>query len=928
MLSIPRLDADAVAALADALLGPGQRERLLQLEVPLEDSAVLVPERARVVEEVNQCFSIEIDAVSLHADPDLQSLLGKEATLRLLIADGSRRPWHGLVFEVARLGSDGGHARHRLVMRPWLSLLGLRRDNFLFQDLDVLGIVADVFKDYPQAQFRVDVNASLRKRSSCAQHNETDFAFVTRLLGEEGLSYHFEHLSDDEASKETSGKAHHRLVITDPLARRADLGSVRFAQSRDSASRFDLDRVDTLTHFSLRGRAGPSTVTVGSWNYKHLRGAQGLANSALPRGELPRLETYDGGGAYRYDDEAHAARAAAIELERAEQHYLRGEAQGSVRRLIPGAEFSLVEHASGNGRYAVLRVTHEVCNNLGSQAARLLEQHELAKGSYRCRTLLQPAQVPVRPEFKRAPTVAGSQTALIVGLAGEPLTTERDLRVKLQRHWQRGENPNPGGLPHDATSPDTRGNAPGNEASGTWTRTMQRAAGANFGMPFPPRHAAEVLVDHLDGHIDRPLVVGQLHNQQDRPPFAAGEGTEVNHPGVIAGVHSPTLDRSGYNEWVLDDHQGQLRMRLLCSYTAAEMGLGHLIRQSAADGQRGAARGQGLELGTQGWGSYRAWQGLLVSTTVREGRHNSVASTQMDAAEALGLLQGAQDLGKRLNDAAKPVQAKALDAHEPGQTMPNLIKSLDPKQDGKYPGPVNGQEARKADAQGQLTDPVERPATPTAVFDSSSALAAVSEAGIASMAAQDQVWVSQSDWHETAGRTASLVAGQTASWYACDNGIQLKAAHGPVSLRAHTDELRLFADKDVQIVSVNDEITITAQTRVEFTGGNSQVVLDGGNIDFKTPGTFRVLAASHNWDSAAKGSAEIERLPDTTVKLYDEAFALLDPLGKPLTGIPFKITASDGFQAGASSDDGQTTRVSTRAAEQLTFELRWHQLET
>jgi hypothetical protein len=47
---------------------------------------------------------------------------------------------------------------------------------------------------------------------------------------------------------------------------------------------------------------------------------------------------------------------------------------------------------------------------------------------------------------------------------------------------------------------------------------------------------------------NRPIIVASLYNGQDEQPFAAGVDSGVNHPGVISGYHTPTLDGSGYNQ--------------------------------------------------------------------------------------------------------------------------------------------------------------------------------------------------------------------------------------------------------------------------------------------------------------------------------------------------------------------------------------------
>ena len=187
---------------------------------------------------------------------------------------------------------------------------------------------------------------------------------------------------------------------------------------------------------------------------------------------MPALEQYDGAGAYRYESTGHAARAATLRLQAHEQHQRRFEAQGSCRALIPGSTFTLTEHERCSGEYTVLAVRHEIVNNLDARAQRRGRKSEA--GTYRQHATLQPADVPVLPPFQRRPTAPGLQSALVVGLHSETLTAERDLRVKLQFHWQRGQRPNAGGLPHDPGSPDAQGNAPADETSGTWVRVAPR----------------------------------------------------------------------------------------------------------------------------------------------------------------------------------------------------------------------------------------------------------------------------------------------------------------------------------------------------------------------------------------------------------------------------------------------------------------------
>src|SRR5690606_25719571 len=95
---------------------------------------------------------------------------------------------------------------------------------------------------------------------------------------------------------------------------------------------------------------------------------------------------------------------------------------------------------------------------------------------------------------------------LEAGSAEHPIHTDRDHRIKVQFHWQRGDRSSHA-LPHAAGS-----NAPGTHAASTWVRVSQRVAGANWGANFIPRVGQEVLVQFIGGDIDRPVVVGSLYN--------------------------------------------------------------------------------------------------------------------------------------------------------------------------------------------------------------------------------------------------------------------------------------------------------------------------------------------------------------------------------------------------------------------------------
>lgn len=133
--------------------GLSQSARLIEIETAqgpgLPDS--LAVDRFYGSEGVNQLFNFEVDCLSVSTHIDLAQFIGEEITLRVLLPDGGKRSWHGYCTQAAWLGADGGLARYRLSLSPFLAFMGLRHDAFIFQDKDALGICEELFRDYPQA---------------------------------------------------------------------------------------------------------------------------------------------------------------------------------------------------------------------------------------------------------------------------------------------------------------------------------------------------------------------------------------------------------------------------------------------------------------------------------------------------------------------------------------------------------------------------------------------------------------------------------------------------------------------------------------------------------------------------------------------------------------------------------------------------------
>lgn len=932
----------ARTALSEALtsLNPlslvAEHERLLQVRTALP-ALWLVPQSMHLREEVNKPFELSLDVLSTSGLVDLQALTGEQISVRLRQEDGSYRAWHAYVVDSYQAGSDGGLARYRLTCRSWLNSLGARLNTHVYQDKTALQIVEAIFAEYPQANWRVEASpntlAGMRVRALCVQYRQTDLTMSTRLLAEEGLLFHFEHLVDTAgdvtgSQAEEAGHARHVLVVTDAHSARQQLRTVRFTQPRP-----DLNQpapTGTVSHLLRQTQSPLVSATVAHWDARALHGQTGMA------GQGTQPEHYDGAAGI-YDSAEQAQRAADQALAASELSALRYLGTGNARHLAAGARLAVAEHpygpSVGGGLLPappldlhLLCVEHWATNNIGQVAdgANVGSLQELGAGEYRHQFEATPVElslVPPIPERARAPLML---SAVVVGLEQTKLTTERNLRVKVQFDFQRGERPNRAGLnytPAVDAGASTSGNAPGNEQSGTWIRMLVPVGGSDWGWVLPPRIGSEVAVCFANGDIDQPVLVGSSYCATTPPPFSAGVDSGVNHPGTISGLHSRALDDAGGSQWVHDDAAGQLRLRIHNAQWGSELGLGHLIQQGLNSAQRGAWRGSGFEALTQGWAVARAAEGLLASTQARQGTYGSAQGSQMDAQESVARLNAARDLGQRLSTAAGAVGAQGLTGHADEQAVPSVVKLIDPEQDGHHADGEGQTLTVPDDDRAGAGQPVPAFAEPLVVLDSASSLLAASGASTQLYAVQSLSMTAQGDLHQTAGHTYAQVNGQGASLYAHEGGITTHAANGPVSIRAHTDQFQFLVEQGITVSSVNDEIRIFAKDKLAFGAADSGFELNGPDITFTTPGTYQEMGGTHAFLPGSSQAAALPALPDSRSKLFHKQFkAVSEITGEVVPDMPYRIVLGDGqVVTGRTDSEGRTEAIMTADPQSVTL---------
>ncbi len=199
--------------------------------------------------------------------------------------------------------------------------------------------------------------------------------------------------------------------------------------------------------------------------------------------------------------------------------------------ITAGYRFKLFDCPNNdqNGQYVITSARHEAEQNPSYVSNEEIEKPYL--NNFTCIAYGKGAP-PFRPQQKVAkPIIYGSQTAFVVGPAGEEIYTDKNGRVKVQFHWDR------------------EGEA--NSNSSCWVRVSQAWAGKEWGAMFVPRIGMEVIVHFLEGDPDQPIITGCVYNAGAMPPYTLPDEKTKSTIKI-----NSSKGGGGFNEIRFEDKKG------------------------------------------------------------------------------------------------------------------------------------------------------------------------------------------------------------------------------------------------------------------------------------------------------------------------------------------------------------------------------------
>ncbi len=520
---------EALSSLGSSLFSANEPRFLLELAGSSESVQVL---RFSGREVLNVPWELNITMVSEAANILPETMLGTAAMLTL-IGSAGKSYYHGQVWQFRRQTQGKRLTQYQLLVRPALSWLGLGRNQRIFQQKSAPEIIKQLLQEQhiPTDQIVWKLNATYPVRDYCVQYAESDLQFITRLLDEEGMHYHFIH------TEKTS-----QLVFADhPSGWSADLAAVIYKPGTGQTA-----DTDTLQSFLMRHRIVPTMVERRYFNlHKPLTltnaqysGTPKIARKATNKDADKGSKEEPNQLSHYYYGSSEVSQGAAQQtaqrhLEALQTQLVTAEGKGNLSQLRVGYLLPVTGHAcpAANTRWLLTEI------DLSGEQPQVLE--EVSCGQSRCNVHFH--AVPWDSVWRSAiypekPRLHGIQTAVVTGPAGEEIYTDALGRIKVQFHWDREGKQN--------------------EQTSCWVRVMHDWAGNGYGVVRLPRIGQEVQVSFEEGDPDKPLITGCLHNGEQTTAW------DLPLHQTRSGIRtSSTPGGGGTNELRFEDKKGKEQLR-------------------------------------------------------------------------------------------------------------------------------------------------------------------------------------------------------------------------------------------------------------------------------------------------------------------------------------------------------------------------------
>lgn len=441
--------------------------------------------RLDAFEALSQHFAITLEVLSLD-EIELLPNLGKPAAIESKLDGQLLRHFHGIVVDAEYLEEiEGAGFVYRLTLAPAAQLHDQGSNYRIFQNKPVMEIIKSVLSQCG-ISFEVKATGGTRQLAYCVQYGESDFDFVSRLMEEEGLYYHYRHTSSAHTMVICDKPGCHVPMPAGPMTYNPLSDSTALV---DSTSRGSTGGLYIQSWHERASTGGESRVTMRDYDFKQPtrpRQAEATDKGAHP---LDEIEIYNWPGRYYQEPAGQTLSTVVLESRRAQR--LRYEGTSTFAGIETGYHLQVKSHPIErfNRKYLIVR-----CRTT-------LATEQYRSGGSGGQTFVEFTTIPHDVNFRAPivtprPSARGPETAVVTGPPGEEIHVDEFGRIKVQFHWDRE-----GKL---------------DDKSSCWIRVSQTGGLGNI---IIPRIGHEVLVDFINGNPDRPIIVGRVFNASHMPVY-------------------------------------------------------------------------------------------------------------------------------------------------------------------------------------------------------------------------------------------------------------------------------------------------------------------------------------------------------------------------------------------------------------------------
>ena len=491
-------------------------------------------------EAINKPYEFRLELASTKPDIDFADMIKNPAWIGIkqgvqLVGQDKRAATtlkiHGVIQSFEQVGKELELVKYRAVLVPKLKRLAMGHQSRIFQEKDIPEIIKTICQEYD-----VDIDTgklgSYDKRDYVVQYEESDLDFIHRWMEHEGIFYYFVQEEDREKmvladSAEGYGAMQGNAKLSYKPSQDDSESRVEAADSEEAAE--DWFKEEVVSAIAARTNLLPKKVVLNDYNWDD-------PDTTL---EASADVHSDGVGVvYKYnshyktkEDGDRLAKIRAEEIQ-CREHIYNGRAD--CRGFRAGMVFELEDHYRGsmNIEYLLTEVHHHATQAvaLGSKAA--------GGASYANSFVAIPKSKKFRPVFQtKWPQIKGVMHAKVDGADGSTPYAQLDDkgRYKIKMPIDRG-----GGQDGQASK---------------YVRKSEPYAGPNQGMHFPLLKDSEVILTHIDGDPDRPVIAGAMFNSKNSSVVGMSNPTQnvVATPGGSKLIMDDTVGSPWINLKTKDD---------------------------------------------------------------------------------------------------------------------------------------------------------------------------------------------------------------------------------------------------------------------------------------------------------------------------------------------------------------------------------------